>query len=162
MEREKKNKTASTIEIIFLTIGLIGAFLKCTMDIKRDTANIVSPAYNKISTTISDATGDNTEKILSEYADVKFDKLEISKDKYGYIDSELKVTVTNKTNEKKSFYFEFEAVNESGTRIMIDNLYANDLASGQSAEYKIFTYIEEDKYDEMKNATIKIYEASMA
>ena len=115
-----------------------------------------------ISTSISDASGDNTEKILSEDADVKLGSLSISKDEYGYVDSELKVTVTNKTNEKKSFYFNIEAVDESGNRVMIDYVYANDLAAGQSAEYKVFTYIESDKIDAMKKAKIKISEASMS
>ena len=162
MSSGDKNKSLGTIGTICLVIGLLAGGVKCFLDFSEDTAKVVSPTYNKISTSISDASGDNTEKILSEDADVKLGSLSISKDEYGYVDSELKLTVTNKTNEKKSFYFNIEAVDESGNRVMIDYVYANDLAAGQSAEYKVFTYIESDKIDAMKKAKIKISEASMS
>ena len=87
--------------------------------------------------------------------------MSISKDEYGLTKSELKVNVTNKTSEKKSFNFTIEAVDASGNRIMVDYVYANELAAGQSAEYKVFEYIEDDKVDAMKTATIKVSSASM-
>ena len=71
------------------------------------------------------------------------------------------IKVTNKTSEKKSFSFHIEAVDDAGTRINEDYVYANNLAAGQSQNFDIFTLVSSDKIDTMKNATFKIIEASM-
>ena len=48
----------------------------------------------------------------------------------------------------------------NGNRIDEDYVYANDLSSGQTQNFEIFTYIEDSKIDGMKAATFKIIEAS--
>lgn len=71
------------------------------------------------------------------------------------------VKVTNKSSETKSFNIHIEAVDSNGTRIDEGYVYANSLSSGQSQDFKIFTYVSSDKLDAMKNATFRIVEASM-
>lgn len=80
---------------------------------------------------------------------------------YGYSDTKLVVKVTNKSGEKKSFDITIAAVDADGTRLDTDDLYANDLAAGQSQSFNLFTYISEDKLEAMKTATFKIAKASM-
>ena len=57
-------------------------------------------------------------------------------------------------NETKRFF-------NTGARIDDGYVYANDLTSGQTQEFKIFTYVSSDKVEEMKNATFKVVEVSM-
>ena len=71
------------------------------------------------------------------------------------------VTVKNITKNKKSYSFHIEAVDSNGQRINEDYVYVNDLAAGQSTSEKIFTYIEDEKIEAMKNAKFKIVEASV-
>lgn len=105
---------------------------------------------------VKDSDGTNTDAILKNDVDVKLGQLNISTDEYGFSESSLGVTVTNKASSKQSYDIEIEAVDAAGNRIMEDYVYANDLAAGQTQEFKIFEYIEDDKIEAMKNATIKI------
>ena len=42
----------------------------------------------------------------------------------------------------------------------MENVYASNLAAGQTQEFKIFEFIEDEKLEAMKNATIKIVDIS--
>ena len=121
----------------------------------------LSDTLNEVSADLNKATGASTEEVLANDANVELGKFEVTKDSYGITDTKLTVKVTNKTSEKKSFNFHIEAVNATGARINEDYVYANDLASGQSQNFEIFTLVTSDKINEMKNATFKIIEASM-
>lgn len=105
-------------------------------------------------------TGDNTEEVLKNL-DINYGTFEIVTDEYGFTETKLTVTITNKTNERKSFNLDIEAVTTEGSRIEIDYIYATDLAAGQSQSFDIFEYIEDDKLEIMKSATFNIVEASM-
>lgn len=109
---------------------------------------------------MNEITGESTEKILKDYAKVELGNFEVIEDEY-FDETEISVTVTNKTNEKKSFSFHIEATNEAGERIDEDYVYANDLGAGQTQTFKIFQFIEDEKIDAMKNSEFKIVEASM-
>lgn len=121
----------------------------------------LSDSLDTISKDIDKAIGNGTEEILVNDVDVTIGDLEVKKGSYGITDTKLNVKVTNKTTEKKSFSIHIEAVDSSGSRIDEDYVYANDLASGQSQNFEIFTYISLDKLDSMKKATFKIVEVSM-
>ena len=114
-----------------------------------------------LSDSLDKATGASTEEVLTNDANVELGKFQVTKNSYGITDTKLTVKVTNKTSEKKSFSFHIEAIDASGARINEDYVYANDLASGQSQSFDIFTLVTSDKIETMKNATFKIIEASM-
>lgn len=139
--------------------GVILCVLAIVITINSQKA--LSDSLNEVSADLNKATGASTEEILANDANVELGKFEVTKDSYGITDSKLTVKVTNKTSEKKSFNFHIEAVDATGARINEDYVYANDLASGQSKNFEIFTLVTSDKINEMKNATFKIIEASM-
>lgn len=153
---KSSKKALPIVAVILCVLSMV-----ITLSLQKQWGDALDNTSKELNQTMGDASGDNTERILSEDADVKLGELSISKDEYGLTKSELKVNVTNKTSEKKSFNFTIEAVDASGNRIMVDYVYANELAAGQSAEYKVFEYIEDDKVDAMKTATIKVSSASM-
>ena len=153
---KSSKKALPIVAVILCVLSMV-----ITLSLQKQWGDALDNTSKELNQTMGDASGDNTEKILSEDADVKLGELSISKDEYGLTKSELKVNVTNKTSEKKSFNFTIEAVDASGNRIMVDYVYANELAAGQSAEYKVFEYIEDDKVDAMKTATIKVSSESM-
>lgn len=132
-----------------------------TVIITLSMQNSFSNSLDKTSKEIDKAIGNSTEEILKNDANVVLNNFEVTKDKYGYEDTELKVSVTNKTSDKKSFDIHIEAVDNTGARIGDDYVYANDLGAGQTQEFKIFTYVSSDKVETMKNATFKIVEVLM-
>ena len=139
--------------------GVILCVLAIVITINSQKA--LSDSLNEVSADLNKATGASTEEVLAKDANVELGKFEVTKDSYGITDTKLTVKVTNKTSEKKSFNFHIEAVDANGARINEDYVYANDLASGQSQNFEIFTLVTSDKINEMKNATFKIIEASM-
>ena len=132
-----------------------------TLIITLTMQNSFSNTLDKTNKELDKAVGNSTEEILKNDANVVLNKFEVIKDKYGYEDTELKVSVTNKTSDKKSFNIHIEAVDNTGARIGDDYVYANDLGAGQTQEFKTFTYVSSDKVETMKNATFKIVEVSM-
>lgn len=119
-----------------------------------------SDSLDELSNELDNMSGENTEEVLKN-AEVSIGKFEVVTDEYGFTETKLTVKVTNKTNEKKSFNFDIEAVASDGSRIDTDYIYANDLAAGQSQSFDLFEYVEDEKLQDMKSATFKIIEASM-
>ena len=135
------------LSVIFAIVSLVkNSWSKSLDDVGKDLDNM---------------TGDNTEEILKKDVDVNIGKLNVTTDEYGYSDSELVVTVTNKSKEKKSFTIHIEAVDNTGKRIDDDYVYANDLNSGQTQDFKIFTLVSSEKLEQMKSAEFKIIDVSM-
>lgn len=120
----------------------------------------VSDSLDNLSKDLDKVTGNSTEEVLANDAEVTLGSLEVTKGDYGITNTKLVVTVKNKTSEKKSYNFHIEALDSNGSRIGEDYVYANDLTAGQSQNFEIFTHISSDKLDAMKNATFKIVEAS--
>lgn len=153
----KKSGTGKAIAAIILSI-LAGIF---TISAQNSLSNSLNQTFDEINKNVDKAAGNSTEEILKNDADITLGNLEINKDEYGLTDTKLNVKVTNKTSEKKSFSIHIEAVDSTGARIEDDYVYANDLASGQTQEFKTFTLISSDKILTMKNATFKIVDVSM-
>lgn len=153
----KKSGTGKAIAAIILSI-LAGIF---TISAQNSLSNSLNQTFDEINKNVDKAVGNSTEEILKNDADITLGNLEINKDEYGLTDTKLNVKVTNKTSEKKSFSIHIEAVDSTGARIEDDYVYANDLASGQTQEFKTFTLISSDKIETMENASFKIVDVSM-
>lgn len=139
-------------------VALILGFLSIVITISLQ--NSWSESFNELSNDLDTMSGENTEEVLKN-VDVKFGTFEVITDEYGYSDTKLVVKITNTSNEKKSFNFTIEAISNDGSRIDTDYIYANNLSAGQSQNFDIFTYVSDDKLDDMKSATFNIVEASM-
>lgn len=139
--------------------GIILCILAMVITLSAQKA--LGDGLNEVSSNFDKATGNSTEEILANDVDVQLGNFEVNKGEYGLTETKLTIKVTNKTNDKKSFSFHIEAVDSDGSRIKEDYVYANDLGSGQSQNFDIFTYVSSDKIDAMQEATFKIVEASM-
>ena len=119
-----------------------------------------SDSLDEISNDLDNMSGKNTEEVLKN-VDVSIGNFEVVTDEYGFTETKLTVKVTNKTNEKKSFNFQIEAVASDGSRIDTDYIYATNLSSGQSQSFDLFQFISDSDLQSMKSATFNIIEASM-
>lgn len=149
IKKSGKGKVIASIILGIVTIAI-------TMSAQKT----VSDSLDNLSKDLDKVTGNSTEEVLANDAEVTLGSLEVTKGDYGITNTKLVVTVKNKTSEKKSYNFHIEALDSNGSRIGEDYVYANDLTAGQSQNFEIFTYISSDKLDAMKNATFKIVEAS--
>lgn len=118
-------------------------------------------SLDKVSDDLDNAAGNNTEEILGNDVDVSIGNFEGSLGDYGLVDSKLTVTVTNLTDEIKSFNIQIEAVDASGSRIATDYVMANSLGAGQSQNFDIFTYVSSEDLEAMQSATFNVVEVSM-
>ena len=148
----KKNIKGKAITALIL--GVLAIIITLSLQISW------SDSLDEISNDLDNMSGKNTEEVLKN-AEVNIGKFEVSADEYGFTETKLTVEVTNKTNERKSFNFEIEAVASDGSRIDIDYIYANNLAAGQNQSFDLFEYVADEKLEDMKSATFKIIEASM-
>lgn len=148
-------KSGKAKSIVGLILGILSVVITLSLQ------NSWSKSLDNVGKDLDNMTGDNTEEILKKDVDVNIGKLNVTTDEYGYSDSELVVTVTNKSKEKKSFTIHIEAVDNTGKRIDDDYVYANDLNSGQTQDFKIFTLVSSEKLEQMKSAEFKIIDVSM-
>ena len=148
-------KSGKAKAIVGLILGILSVVITLSLQ------NSWSKSLDDVGKDLDNMTGDNTEEILKKDVDVNIGKLNVTTDEYGYSDSELVVTVTNKYKEKKSFTIHIEAVDNTGKRIDDDYVYANDLNSGQTQDFKIFTLVSSEKLEQMKSAEFKIIDVSM-
>ena len=148
-------KSGKAKAIVGLILGILSVVITLSLQ------NSWSKSLDVVGKDLDNMTGDNTEEILKKDVDVNIGKLNVTTDEYGYSDSELVVTVTNKSKEKKSFTIHIEAVDNTGKRIDDDYVYANDLNSGQTQDFKIFTLVSSEKLEQMKSAEFKIIDVSM-
>lgn len=118
-------------------------------------------SLDKVSDDLDNAAGNNTEEILGKDVDVSIGTFEGSLGDYRLVDSKLTVTVTNKTDDVKSFTIQIEAVDANGSRIDTDYVYANSLGANQSQDFDIFTYVSSEDLEAMQNATFDVVEVSM-
>ena len=95
----------------------------------------VSDSLDNLSKDLDKVTGNSTEEVLANDAEVTLGSLEVTKGDYGITNTKLVVTVKNKTSEKKSYNFHIEALDSNGSRIGEDYVYANDLTAGQSQNF---------------------------
>ncbi|QRG86677.1 DUF2892 domain-containing protein [Bulleidia sp. zg-1006] len=104
--------------------------------------------------------GKNTEELLEKNVDVEIGKFSVKKE-FFMSKPILPITVKNKSDEKKSYHIEIEAVDQKGVRIEKDSVYANDLKAKQSGKYEAFEFVSSDKLPVLEKATFKILSISM-
>lgn len=149
IKKHNKGKAISTIILgvlsIVITLSLQSSWSDSLDDLSNDLDNM---------------SGENTEEVLNNL-DVEIGDFEVETNEYGFSETRLVIKITNKTSESKSFNLEIEAVAADGSRIKTDYIYASNLAANQSQEFEIFTYVEDDKLEQMQSAKFNIIEASM-
>lgn len=148
---KKTKKIKSIISIVLCILAIV-----ITLNVQQSW----SDSLNEVSSSLDDMTGENTNNILGSSVDVELGDFEVEKDSY-FTNTKLMVKVTNKLDEKKSFSIHIEAVDENGTRLSEDYIYANNLNAGQSQNFETFKFVESDKVPQLKDAIFKILEVSM-
>ena len=147
----KKQSTGKCITAIVL--GVLSIVITFSLQ------SIWSKSLNQASNELDKMTGNSTEEVLKNDVEVNLGEFQVIKGDY-YDETKMIVKLTNKTNETKSFSVQIEAVDNNGSRIDQDYIYANNLGAGQSQDFEIFTYTSSDKLESMKNATFKIVSVS--
>ena len=147
-------KTSKGKAIAALVLGILTVVLSFSM------MSAVDKAVDDLSNDLSYMDGSKTDDILEKYLDVEVGSFKVI-DKEYYSDTELSVTVKNTAEEKKSYTIEIEAIDSTGKRIATDYIYANDLGSGQSQSFKIFTFVSSDQIESLKSASFRVIEVSM-
>lgn len=147
-------KSSKGKAIASLILGILSIIITLSLQ------NSWSNSLDDLSKDLDNMAGNNTEEVLKN-VDVNIGTFEVTTDEYGFTDTKLVVKITNTSNEKKSFNFTIEAVASDGSRIDTDYIYANNLSAGQSQSFNLFTYVNNDKLEEIRSATFNIVEASM-
>ena len=149
---KKASKGKATTALI---LGLLSIVI--TLSLQSSWSNTLDNISNDLNT----ISGDNTEEVLKNNVDVSFGNFEVIEEEYGFTDTKLEVKITNKSNEKKSFSIQIEAIDDNGTRIDTDTIYINNLGAGQSQTEKAFTYVSSEKIESLKKAKFNVVEVSM-
>lgn len=143
--------------------ALIGFITKIVLTIILVILYVVFAAslFNNISNNIP-AIGDvfseeTTDKILEKYVDVSFGEFKVTNNGY-YSETSLDITVKNKAEKQYTYYITIEAVDANGARIDTDMIYADRLGAGQEIYLKAFEYVDQEKLNQFKNATLKVLE----
>lgn len=123
------------------------------------TPSIFSKISNGIESNVP-AIGDiysdeDTKQILEKYVDVSFGEFCVNDDKY-LTETSLNINVKNKAEKRYTYFITIEAVDENGTRIDTDTIYADKLNAGQQINLTAFEYVDEDKIEQFKNAKFKV------
>lgn len=141
--------------ITALILGILSIVI--TLSLQSSWSNTLDNISNDLNT----MSGDNTEDVLKNNVDVSFGNFEVIEEEYGFTDTKLEIKITNKSNEKKSFSIQIEAIDDNGTRIDTDTIYINNLGAGQSQTEKAFTYVSSEKIESLKKAKFNVVEVSM-
>lgn len=152
---KKASKGMAIAGIIIAVLAII-----ITINSQKALVDAIDTAVNDFNDSMEEMTGNRTQDILINNLDVNIGNFEIIDDDY-FTDTKLPVTLKNKSNEMKSFDVQIEAIDKDGNRIDTDTIYANNLGSGQSQKFDVFTLVTSDKITEYKNATFKIVQVSM-
>ena len=120
-------------------------------------SNVASSTESKIPA-INDFFKEETmDDVLEQYVDVSFGEFKVTNEGY-YRDTALEVVVANKAATQYTYYITIEAVDEDGTRLATDTIFADTLNAGQKIKLTAFEYVQEDQIDEFKTATFKVLE----
>lgn len=159
---QKANKGKSIAVIILGLLAIIITYYsqKLVVDTLNNAVDDMNNAVNEFNNEIDTMTGGKTDEILKNNLDVVFGEFTATNNGY-FTETSLKVNVTNKSAENKSFTIQVEAVDAAGTRIDTDYIYVNSLSAGQNQEFEIFNFVSNDKVEKLKSATFNVVEASM-
>lgn len=119
----------------------------------------INDAVDDLNNSLSDMSGDNTEELLKSSLDVVLGDFSIEEGSF-LTDTELLVTLTNKSGEAKSFSVQIEAIDANGSRITTDTVYVSNLNAGQSQECTAFTLVTSDTVEKLKTATFRVQSVS--
>ncbi len=81
-------------------------------------------------------------------------------DKGYYCETSLDVTVKNTDSKRKTYNITIEAVDENGSRLDTDVVYARQLNPQQEIQLKAFEYVEDDLLEKFKSAEFKVLEVN--
>lgn len=149
--------------IAALVLGILSCAITLIMQEAFSNAidEAVDDATASMDAIISDMDGSNTEELLGTAVNVELGTFESATDEYGIVSTRLPVTVTNLTDESKSFDIHLESVDTSGNRIAEDYVYENSLGAGQSVSEDAFEYLDADTAAAVADGTFQIVEVSM-
>jgi len=153
VKKAGKGKIVATIILGVLAIVF-------TINAQQELSNSIDEAFSEFNQDMDEISGNSTEKILENDAEVVFGTFQVSNTGY-FTETKLDVKVKNKSLEKKSFSIHIEAVDSNGSRIADDYVYVNDLGAEQTQNFEAFNFVDSDKVNSLKNATFKIVEISM-
>lgn len=100
---------------------------------------------------------ETTDEILEKYVDVSLGEFNVTNDGY-YFETSLDITVKNKAEKQCTYYITIEAVDANGARIETDMIYADRLGAGQEIYLNAFEYVEQERINQLKNATFRVLE----
>jgi hypothetical protein len=158
----RRGKSMAIAAIVMSTLAGIGFGVSTAITVAAVDAmdQAVNEASDDLDEDLGRMDGSETDEILATDLAVDLELPEVEEDEYGFVETRLPVTVTNKAGEKFTYDIQVEAVDESGNRIADDMLITSALGSGQSQDLDLFSFVEEDKLDALKTAKFQIVEVS--
>ena len=154
----KKAKSAGKGAITNVIIKVIFIVIICLVFI-FGIGDILKPLKEEFEKDFSDNFYSKQTEENDEYNDVEvtFGEFTVGKNEY-FVETLLEVKVKNISDSRATFFITVEAVDEDGVRIGTSTVYADKLNSGQEVYAEAFSYVEEDKLEQYKNAEFKVLE----
>ena len=139
---------------IMLSIILVVLYFLFAASLFGDVTNAIDSNEPVISGQFNQET---TDEILEKYIDVSFGEFIVTNNGY-FSETSLDITVKNKAEKQCSYYITIEAIDAKGARIATDMTYVNKLNAGQEIYLSVFEYVEQDKINQLQNATFRVLE----
>ncbi len=133
--------TKAVVLILLVVLYVVGVF--------SFIGNILDDTNVDVGTSVFSQESNND--VLEKYVDVSFGEFKVTNNGY-YDETSLDVTIKNKSDKQYTFYITIEAVDENGSRLATDVIYADRLNAGQSISLTAFEYVDEDILDDFRNA----------
>lgn len=154
----KKAKSAGKGAITNVIIKVIFIVIICLVFI-FGIGDILKPLKEEFEKDFSDNFYSKQTEENDEFNDVEvtFGEFTVGKNEY-FVETLLEVKVKNISDSRATFFITVEAVDEDGVRIGTSTVYADKLNSGQEVYAEAFSYVEEDKLEQYKNAKFKVLE----
>lgn len=154
----KKAKSAGKGAITNVIIKVIFIVIICLVFI-FGIGDILKPLKEEFEKDFSDNFYSEQTEENDEFNDVEvtFGEFTVGKNEY-FVETLLEVKVKNISDSRATFFITVEAVDEDGVRIGTSTVYADKLNSGQEVCAEAFSYVEEDKLEQYKNAEFKVLE----
>ncbi len=154
----KKAKSAGKGAITNVIIKVIFIVIICLVFI-FGIGDILKPLKEEFEKDFSDNFYSKQTEENDEFNDVEvtFGEFTVGKNEY-FVETLLEVKVKNISDSRATFFITVEAVDKEGVRIGTSTVYADKLNSGQEVYAEAFSYVEEDKLEQYKNAKFKVLE----
>ncbi|MGQ0466477.1 MAG: hypothetical protein ACT4QG_14280 [Sporichthyaceae bacterium] len=147
-------RPASLVLAIFAAIGLIASVTAFgSVESPTQGTPIVSP------TSSPDGKPAPVSGVVGEDIDVVFGTPRIELDEFGLQRLSVPMTITNKTKNDASFDFDLEARTPSGELVTTDTAYVPNLAPGQSAQIRVFNFVNEKLIEKLAKAEYSVASA---